>query len=355
MNTNDQTMTQGAGQAMPPKSDKERVKLIAMGGVPGILVGAGMLYAGSAIAATPVDEVKAFDDEPVSLDVTDGAVHPEQGAAADSAAHTSVDANGTTINVNINVNTPEPQAKVEAEPEPVVLAAEDKAVLYSQVGHVEIYSEAPIAHGVDDSMSFSEAFAAARAEVGPGGVFHYRGGDYGTYYADEWQSMSKEERDLYADSVHPEVPAEKLDVPVDNPHDITINIEINGNDVNTLVDDSIPDMTHQTHFTPNDIDVSIDGVEHMTMPDGQEVTVLEATVDGTDVAFIDLDSDGEPDILAADLNHDGDLNQGEAIDLRTGEEIDLIDDSALDDPLLTADADIDFNEDFINDADVSLA
>lgn len=356
MNTNDQTMTQGTGQTMSPKSDKERVKLIAMGGVPGILVGAGALYAGTAIAATPVDEAKAIDDDIVTLDVADGAVHPEQGAtAADSAAHTSVDANGTTINVNINVNTPEPQVNIEPEPEPVILQAEDKAVLYSQVGQVEIYSEAPIAHSVNDSMSFSEAFAAARAEVGPGGVFHYRGGDYGTYYAEEWQGMTREERDLYADSVHPEVPAEKLDVPVDNPHDITINIEINGHDVNTIVDDSIPDMTHEASFTPDDIDISIDGMQQVTMPDGQEVTVLEATVDGTDVAFIDLDSDGEPDIVAADLNHDGDLQQGEAIDLHTGEEIDLIDDSALDDHLLTADNDIDYNNDFINDADVSLA
>ena len=255
-----------------------------------------------------------------------------------------------TINVNINLNTP------TAEPEPVAVAQPEPepAIMYSQVGHVEIYSEAPVAYGVDDSMSFSEAFAAARAEVGPGGVFHYRGGDYGTYYADEWQSMSKEERDLYADSVHPEVPADKIDVPADNPHDITINIQINGEDVNTIVDDTIPEP--KTEFAAHELGGDVN-VERVTMPDGQEVTVMETNIEGTDVAFIDLDNDGEPDIALADLNNDGELNPGEAIDLNTGEFIELEEtmDSGLDDHTLTADADIDFNDDFINDADVSLA
>ena len=47
---------------------------------------------------------------------------------------------------------------------------------------------------VDDSMSFSEAFADAREQVGPGGVFEWHGKVYGTYYKDEWNNMSQEER-----------------------------------------------------------------------------------------------------------------------------------------------------------------
>ncbi len=44
---------------------------------------------------------------------------------------------------------------------------------------------APHAHNVDDSMSFNEAFATARAETGAGGLFEWRGGIYGTFYATE--------------------------------------------------------------------------------------------------------------------------------------------------------------------------
>ncbi len=38
---------------------------------------------------------------------------------------------------------------------------------------------------VNDNMSFAEAFAAARAELGPGGVFEWNGQLYGTFYATE--------------------------------------------------------------------------------------------------------------------------------------------------------------------------
>ncbi|MBO7464163.1 MAG: hypothetical protein J6T96_16370 [Bacteroidales bacterium] len=62
------------------------------------------------------------------------------------------------------------------------------------------YSDAPIAH-VSDSQSFAHAFADARRQVGPGGIFEWHGNLYGTYYADEWESMSQEQRGNYWASV----------------------------------------------------------------------------------------------------------------------------------------------------------
>lgn len=60
-----------------------------------------------------------------------------------------------------------------------------------------------IATSVDDSMSFNEAFAAARHEVGPGGIFMWHGHSYNTYYAEEWNSMSPEDHEQYwADVYH---------------------------------------------------------------------------------------------------------------------------------------------------------
>ena len=38
---------------------------------------------------------------------------------------------------------------------------------------------------VSDDMSFDEAFASARKQVGAGGVFEWRGKLYGTYYKNE--------------------------------------------------------------------------------------------------------------------------------------------------------------------------
>ena len=59
-------------------------------------------------------------------------------------------------------------------------------------------SQALIAHKVSDCMSFNEAFAAARQEVGPGGVFKWHGNVYGTYYADEWKEFSDEFRNTFS-------------------------------------------------------------------------------------------------------------------------------------------------------------
>ena len=44
-----------------------------------------------------------------------------------------------------------------------------------------------------DEQSFKEAFDAARAEVGPGGAFHWHGNIYSTYTEDEWNNMTDTE------------------------------------------------------------------------------------------------------------------------------------------------------------------
>jgi hypothetical protein len=66
-------------------------------------------------------------------------------------------------------------------------AQEAKAILsdartaYSSITEPKHFNgaEIPIAHGIDDSMSFSEAFAKARQEIGAGGVFEWHKNVYG--------------------------------------------------------------------------------------------------------------------------------------------------------------------------------
>lgn len=66
---------------------------------------------------------------------------------------------------------------------------------------VIVYENAPTAFGVDDDMSFSEAFATAREEVGAGGVFLWNGQMYGTYYETESASMTEEDRAAWTESI----------------------------------------------------------------------------------------------------------------------------------------------------------
>lgn len=72
----------------------------------------------------------------------------------------------------------------------------------TSVSEVNTASEvAVIACDIDDDMTFSQAFAEARAEVGPGGVFIWHGNVYSTFIHDEWTSMDNAARQAYSRSV----------------------------------------------------------------------------------------------------------------------------------------------------------
>ena len=126
-----------------------------------------------------------------------------------------------------------------------------------------------VAFGVDDSMSFNEAFAAARREVGPGGLFVWHGNTYGTYYANEWNAMSPAEHDQYW-----------------------------------------ADVYHTTHSIENgEYDPEPDPVE----PDpnvGSDNLYATIDVDGDgneDLAIVDVNGDGNPDVII-DSDGDGQLD-----------------------------------------------
>ena len=86
------------------------------------------------------------------------------------------------VGSTLHQEDPEPQPEPEPQPGP-------DPIVNSNV--------IPMATSINDEMSFSEAFAAARKEVGPGGVFEWRGNVYNTYYAEEWNAMSQEEKDEF--------------------------------------------------------------------------------------------------------------------------------------------------------------
>ncbi len=54
-----------------------------------------------------------------------------------------------------------------------------------------------VASSVEEEMDFDDAFAAAREELGAGGVFEWRGNLYSTYTQEEWDNMTPEEQEAY--------------------------------------------------------------------------------------------------------------------------------------------------------------
>ena len=61
----------------------------------------------------------------------------------------------------------------------------------------EVDEEIPIASNVDDNMNFQDALNAAREEVGGDGVFCWNGNLFATFYDQQWENMSNDEKEAF--------------------------------------------------------------------------------------------------------------------------------------------------------------
>lgn len=158
---------------------------------------------------------------------------------------------------------------------------------------------------VNDDMSFSEAFASARKQVGAGGVFEWRGKQYGTYYKTEWDSMSQAEKDRYAANVFGTSSSESSTTPDQEQlqHDIPPE---------NLADNS------QSPVSGEDIKGELVGVQTVTDENGNPMTIVAAKINGHNSVFVDADVDGYVDVAAMDANADGVLDDNEIVTIAKG-------------------------------------
>ena len=199
-----------------------------------------------------------------------------------------------------------------------------------------------VAKGIDDNQSFGEAFAAAREEVGPGGVFHWRGGLYGTYTESEWNSMSQADRDAF----NSQAVGEATGTEADASHYTTTQHDTHQDVAAADTHHEEPQQNHGTQQTtstahqqhqqqpaqhttggtttggsqqhtdePTEPEVRILGVEDVTFEDGQTVTVGTMAVDDHEVFLVDVDRNQEFDLLMADANQNGQFDENEVVDI----------------------------------------
>lgn len=228
-----------------------------------------------------------------------------------------------------------------------VTAAEEAEVTADNEHKAAVHYEgkAPLAHSVNDEMSFGEAFAAARKEVGAGGVFEWRGNLYGTYYEKEWENMSAEDKKAYWQSVrgaqheqqkNQEVQAEKSDDAegVANTEEKTEIATKKSEEHETTPEkhDSEKGQTSEVEKKSGDehkgedvvtakegeVEVALLGHEVVRLPDGSIADMGAINVNGHDAVVVDIDMDGNYDIIGADLNGDGQLSGDELAPLQPG-------------------------------------
>ena len=189
----------------------------------------------------------------------------------------------------------------------------------------------------DDSMSFKDAFDMARNELGPGGLFHWRGNIFNTYTSDEWNAMSHEDKEQFAQEVNPEVSPEDVDVDllaeaevaeVAADEDVAVAEVDEKEEVRVVADQTTSDndvamasaeVIEEALTDTGDDDVRVIGYGDIDLANGNSVTVEELEINGQRVAVIDVDKDGVGDIAMSDLNHNQHADDGEIIDLHTGD------------------------------------
>ncbi|MHC1776028.1 MAG: hypothetical protein AB9834_11515 [Lentimicrobium sp.] len=178
---------------------------------------------------------------------------------------------------------------IEGNVETSSLTTEDNS-LQEQTSEAWNPKEAPMASPgtIQDDMSFSEAFASAREELGAGGVFAWHGNYYNTFYSEELD-----------DSNQPLVDYQTTD-----PHELPA-IEYQGNPGDDTGTDYATDQ--DTYDTENLNTGNLGEPE----PD---ILAADLNADGAvDAVFVDINQDGSADAMYADQNMDGQLSEDELI------------------------------------------
>ena len=181
-----------------------------------------------------------------------------------------------------------------------------------------------VATTVDDSMSFGEAFNAARDEVGAGGVFEWHGYIYSTYTAEEWDAMSQEERDEYGSHFSWQGGATNTTAAADP----TASQTGSGSSAATASTATTPqgegpDYTAGAHegqaevVAVSDDDIDDSGIEVLGVQHDSEsgMTYASITMGGHDAVLVDIDSDDTFEVLAVDANDDHQISDNEMIDI----------------------------------------
>lgn len=227
------------------KKEGSAWKQVTLGGVSGILMGAGMLYAGQAVAQNINNEEKP-EEKPEDV------VAPEQG----ETSHTLE--NGLQV------------------------------------------------AAVNDDLSFGEAFAQARAEVGPGGVFHWHGGIYNTYSADEWNAMTVEQKNEFAQQVKPEISVDEISTPTDANTHVIVEHHVFHHEENHTTN-----AVHQEPETTEDVQVASQQTAEST--DDDVHIVGYGNVEGHTAVALDLDNDGQADVAIIDVDDSGNLSNPDVV------------------------------------------
>ena len=177
---------------------------------------------------------------------------------------------------------------------------------------------------VSDDMSFDEAFASARKQVGAGGVFEWRGKLYGTYYKNEWDAMSQADKDQYAANVFgtPQAKVHNDNSQEQTQKDMAEDTDAEQNtNVQKVSDqtDNQQDMAEVGSGEDGKYNIQqVYGATTVTDDDGNPMTMVGAKVNGHNAILCDINQDDKIDAMLIDANDDDQIIEDEIIPIPQG-------------------------------------
>jgi hypothetical protein len=177
---------------------------------------------------------------------------------------------------------------------------------------IVLHDEAPSATQVTNDMSFKDAFAVAREEVGPGGVFEWHGKSYNTYTTEETNAMSAEQKNDFISSIG-NATIEDHNI---GANDVDI-VKIDGGN-STISNTNAEETDIYTEEGEPKIDEQFLEEQYVDDGAGNKIRMAQFLVNGEHVVKVDQDGDGNFD-LTMKPNEDGSVHLVSA----DGQEADL--------------------------------
>ncbi len=165
---------------------------------------------------------------------------------------------------------------------------------------IAVISDEPrLATSVTDDMTFDEAFAAARGEMGPGDYFEWHGNYYNTFFKDEWDGLSETEHQAFKASLGDLVDqssAEPVLAHTEPAEPAHHHASAHTAHVAHVAHHDAAPAPHETEVASHATVSVIDDIA------GADSNVTVMHVDGHDVSLIDTNNDQKTDMTLADNN-----------------------------------------------------
>lgn len=148
-----------------------------------------------------------------------------------------------------------------------------------------VESSVPVSTSENNHLSFEEAFESARDEVGKGGFFTWNGQTYNTFYKEEWDAMSTDEKEEYFAAVDAQTDFNSMTPITEEQNEITSIA-----DAEDLEEAEIQNAGPDIKYADSDHDGYIDSIFYDNNEDQLAESIYHLNTEA-EVIYIDTDMD----------------------------------------------------------------